>query len=84
MKIAGHGLAARETAVTREALAISKDMRELYSEFKGKNIERVDADSLANIAGKNIRALAIVLTEQALQKGFISLENRVKELHEQT
>lgn len=50
--------------VQKEAMAVSADMRDLYSHFKAGNVKREDADTFANIAGKNLKALAIVIADQ--------------------
>lgn len=50
--------------VQSEARAISADMRELYENFKSGKTLREDADTLANISGKNLKAIAIMLADQ--------------------
>ena len=67
------------TPVQTEAMAVSRDMRELYSKRKDGKVERVDADTLANIAGKNLKALAIVIADQARQDGHLSLVYRIEQ-----
>lgn len=68
---------AKVTPVQTEAMVISADMRELYSKVKAGDVERVNADTLANIAGKNLKALAIVVADQARQDGHLSLIHRI-------
>ena len=68
----------KETAVQKEAMAISKDMRELYNAFKDKGVERSEADTAANIAGKNIRALGLVIADKALQRGIVFMEKKTE------
>jgi hypothetical protein len=69
--------------VQSEATEISKDMRNLYREFKAGTVEREAADTLANIAGKNLKALSIVLADQMRLDGQIAYENKVKLVSEQ-
>ena len=47
-----------------EASAISRDMRDLYESFKSGETTREGADTLANISGKNLKAISIVLADQ--------------------
>ena len=67
------------TPVQTEAMAVSADMRELYSAVKSGKVERADADTRANIAGKNLKALAIVVADQARQDGHLSLVYRIEQ-----
>ena len=53
-----------DMTVQSEARAISSDMRELYESFKAGTTKREDADTLANISGKNLKALSIMLADQ--------------------
>lgn len=43
-----------------EASQVSRDMREVYEQLKSGLIERKQADALANIAGKNMKALSLL------------------------
>jgi tyrosine-protein phosphatase YwqE len=54
--------------IKSETLAISRDLRKLYDDFKDKRISRETAETLANIAGKNLRAQAILLVESEIGK----------------
>jgi hypothetical protein len=56
--------------VQSEAQAISRDMRALYEQFKSGGIEREDADTLANISGKNLKAIAIMYADNIYQDGL--------------
>jgi len=67
--------------VAIEAEQISKDMRDLYTEFgsgKQTNEERANADTLANITGKNLKALSVMLANRALASGMLSLTGKAK------
>jgi len=66
-------------AVQKEAMAVSADMRELHSNFKTRKIERADADTTANIAGKNLKALAIVIAGETFLDGHLSLVHRIEQ-----
>lgn len=50
--------------VKTEATAISDDMRELYNKFKAGEISREACDTLANISGKNLKALALLHSDK--------------------
>ena len=50
--------------VQSESRAISADMRALYESFKSGETKREDADTLANISGKNLKAISIMLADQ--------------------
>lgn len=58
--------------VKTEATAISDDMRALYNSLKAGETNGDIADKLANIAGKNLKSLALIhadtLREDALLK----------------
>ena len=56
--------------VQSESIAISKDMRNLYEDFKAGAIKREDADTLANISGKNLKALSLMLADQMRLDGL--------------
>lgn len=43
-----------------ELQAISKDMRTLFDSFRAGKCERADADTAANIAGKNLKAQQLI------------------------
>lgn len=58
------------TTVQSEAKAISNDMRQLYEGFKLGTIKREDADTLANISGKNLKAISIMLADQIRMDGL--------------
>lgn len=58
----------KDPTITEETKAISRDMRELYTMFKNKQVTRDVAETLANIAGKNLRAQAILLLEMERAK----------------
>jgi len=60
-------------AVDSEAGAVSADMRMLYSQFKSGDVKREDADTLANIAGKNLKALSIILAHKMLENESASV-----------
>ena len=60
--------------VRSETLAISRDLRKLYDDYKNSKISRDTAETLANIAGKNLRAQAILLIENESIKGMKIIE----------
>jgi hypothetical protein len=68
----------KSNTVQQEAMAVSNDMRELYSLFKAGVVDRNDADSLANIAGKNLKALSIVIADQMREDGHIQMISKMK------
>jgi len=57
-------------SVKSEATAISSDMRELYNSFKAGNIERDVADTLANISGKNLKAISIMFAAEVMEQNL--------------
>ena len=59
-----------ELTVQSESRAISRDMRELYESFKAGETKREDADTLANISGKNLKAISIMLADQIRTDGL--------------
>lgn len=50
--------------INKETTLIAGRMNELYSLYASRKIKREDADSLANIAGKHLKAVAINLANQ--------------------
>lgn len=50
--------------INTEAKAISKDMRQLYDAFRTGQISRESAETLVNIAGKNLKAITIMLADE--------------------
>lgn len=66
----------KENAVEEEAFAISADMRELYERAKKREIQREEADTLANIAGKNLKALSTILVFRALENDTRTIGDR--------
>lgn len=72
--------ATTQTAVQKEAMAISADMRELYSNFKSQAVDRGAADTLANIAGKNLKALALVVADQLREDGHLQIIAKTRTL----
>lgn len=72
-----------QTAVQKEALAISADMRALYDAFKSKTIDRGDADTFANIAGKNLKALAVVIADQMREDAHLNMMSKMKTIEHQ-
>ena len=68
--------------VQQEAWAVSKDMRKLYQEFSSGSIKREDADTQANIAGKNLKALSLVIADQMRQDDQLHVISRTKALEE--
>lgn len=70
-------------SVKSEASAISNDMRELYNSFKGGNIERDVADTLANISGKNLKAISIILASELMEQNLLEKTERKRIVSEQ-
>lgn len=68
--------------VQSEARAISADMRELYENFKNKAIPREDADTLANISGKNLKAISILQTDQIHSEAMLRIRSTTQRLVE--
>jgi hypothetical protein len=64
--------------IKSETRAISQDLRELYNDYRNKKISRECAETLANIAGKNLRAQAILLIENERTDSLITI-NEVSE-----
>ena len=62
-------------SIKSETQAISQDLRQLYNDYKDSKISREMAETLANIAGKNLRAQAILLIENETVKGFKQVES---------
>ena len=55
-----------------EAQSISDDMRALYDSFKAGHIGRDAADTLANISGKNLKAISIILAAEVIEQKLLS------------
>ena len=72
-----------ENTVQQEAMTVSADMRELYSKFKSGAVDRGDADTMANIAGKNLKALAIVIADKMREDGHVKLMSQMKTIEHQ-
>lgn len=70
--------APQTTPVQDEAMQVSADMRVLYNDFNAKRIDRSQADTLANIAGKNLKALSLVIADQLRADGHLQLIERTK------
>lgn len=64
--------------IKSETLAISRDLRRLYDEYKNGTIPREKAETLANIAGKNLRAQAILLIEGEIGNRQIPVKEEEK------
>lgn len=56
--------------VQSESLLISADMRKLYERFENGELKREDADTLANISGKNLKALSLILADKMFMQGL--------------
>jgi hypothetical protein len=64
--------------VETEAWNVYNDLTELHkSQITGKT-EREDVDSQANVHGKRLKALSIVIADQLRQDGHLSLVNQTK------
>jgi hypothetical protein len=63
-------------SVKSEATAISQDMRDLYNSFKNGNIDREAADTLANISGKNLKAISIMFASEVMEQNLIEKAER--------
>lgn len=50
--------------IQSEARQISADMRKLYNRFEKGEVKREEADTMANISGKNLKALSIQLADK--------------------
>lgn len=68
----------QQTSVQNEAWAISADMRSMFDEFRSGGMKREDADTGANLAGKNLKALSIVLADQMRLDGQLTLAVKAK------
>ena len=55
-------------SVQSESLLVSRDMRKLYEQFEAGALKREDADTLANIAGKNLKALSLILADKIFSR----------------
>ena len=53
---------------------VANEMLDLYGELKGKRIERADADSLANVAGKALKAIQLEIADEYL---LVEQRNRI-------
>jgi hypothetical protein len=42
---------------------VEQDMNKLYDQLRGRKIDRIEADSLANIAGKRLKAIQLDLAD---------------------
>lgn len=62
---------AHQSYEDNELLQISRDMRSLYNAMSGGTIEREDADSRANVAGKNLKAIQILTARQIFMSNQI-------------
>ena len=56
--------------IKTDTLAVSNDLRKLYDKYRDKQIPREEAETLANIAGKILRAQAILMVEDERNKGL--------------
>lgn len=45
---------------------LASEMMELYGDLKGKKVEREYADSLANVAGKALKAVQLEIADEYL------------------
>jgi len=50
---------------------VESDMKTLYQKLVKRSIDRVDADSLANIAGKRLKVIQLDLADDALRSGKV-------------
>lgn len=55
---------------------VAKNMAELYQDLKKRQIERAEADSLANVAGKELKAVQLDIADEYL------LQEKLKHLPE--
>jgi hypothetical protein len=58
--------------VKSEAKSVSEDMRALYEHFKAGRIERDSADTLANISGKNLKAISIIFAVEVMEHKLLT------------
>jgi hypothetical protein len=65
------------TPVQTEAAQISKDMRDVFNRFKDGGLKREDADTLANISGKNIKALSLIVADQMREDAHRALLHKL-------
>lgn len=61
--------------IRAETTLISEDLRALYNGYKDGLLSREQAETLANIAGKNLRAQAILLVERAVSRPVAGSDN---------
>ena len=58
---------------------VATEMAHLYTNLKNKEIDRVDADSLANIAGKSLKAVQLDIADEFL---LVEQRKRIRALAE--
>jgi hypothetical protein len=67
-----------ESKIQEKAWLLSNSMFELQKKFKAGLIEREDADTEANIVGKNLKALSIIWADQMRQDAHTRIMERVE------
>ena len=67
-----------EMTVQQRALEVSDNMRELHESFKLGKTKREDADTVANINGKNLKALSIIIADQMREDGHLQIISKIE------
>jgi hypothetical protein len=65
-----------------ELTAISNDMRKLYESALTGALKREEVDSLANVAGKNVRALQMLWAHDVSALGVLQFNTKLEMLRE--
>lgn len=63
-----------------EAAEISRDMRALYDRALDRGVQREEADTLANIAGKNLKALSLMLAYRMVENESLGVIKKAERL----
>lgn len=77
-------MAKNQINVQEEAARVSTDMRELYDEFRAGGVKRDDADTAANIAGKNLKSLAIIIADKLRETDQLTFAAKAKAIVDET
>lgn len=69
-----------EMTLRARAIEVSDNMRELHRDFRSGAMKREDADTVANINGKNLKALAIVIADRMCERAYLDADMKALRL----
>jgi hypothetical protein len=67
-----------ESNIQKKAWLLSDSMFDLQKKFKAGLVEREDADTEANIVGKNLKALSIIWADQMRQDAHVRIKEKIE------